>query len=923
MNLVISFAGDALVCIFRCGEGSGLPPEASTKRALTCAFQLKDHYTETLTAHIAISYGQMSFATLGGHRNEWTYLLNGECISELSSCLDDAGSREIVTTEGFFQAISSVLTPEERVMAYQNRHKNRLFKKYKSAGYEKESVLRFNLFSTSTEFLSQAKLFVPRPALDAIEVGTFSSLAELREVTTLFLKLDSYSSELHKDPVSLQDFFVVVQNRLHEQGGFMRQFLIDDKGCVFIGMWGVPSLAYTNNCSRALVCAVGIERSCGSLGHHVSIGITTGGVFCGNIGSDLRRDFVGIGATVNLAARFMSKAEGCILIDELTYGRLPDDKKALLSRSYGMDLKGVTGKIYPYFYVGDGDILQTNPQEEDQQSIGLVMRKQVADAFKIVLDTVINYKNLAGNAVSNAATGNRILRTPSKSLADAQKAHARRNSELQRLGARQDDRNKSREDRIPSALYNRLGAGELGGETRNSLFRNVGGENDRTSVRRKNSILGRVFTVDQQEVNNGEDTVFLVNCVVIEGAPGMGRATAARHFKDLAKKAGLRVVAVSSRIGDEAVSFGLIKSLVTHLIGEERFHDEPQQRNALLEALITISPNLDMSLYSQELFDLSLLLGLDWKPASKKEDTHQIRRATSTAVTNKNASRVVVEIVKYLILKEPTALVIENAHHLDTLSWNSLRMLLQCNLQVAVLLTLQSGYNDKLLNNASLSEKLKFNSKPDEMSPTSELYTELTSNPRCELVRLLSLNQDEVGDILIARVKNNVTITKELVNLVLEASSGNPYWCESIAQYINERGDKEFKEAMQSNQSGGVSNALSTLVVSKLSILKQEEQLIIKFASAIGEEFSEIVLDAVIPERFRLNLKTHINSLISFGFLKQRSDSSDKDILCFQNSRIKNIIYEMLPPREAAKTHLDIARFIECSEANLKPYYPL
>ena len=854
---------------------------------------------------------------LGGHRNEWTYLLNGECISELSSCLDDAGPREIVTTEYFFQAIQSVLTPEERVMAYQNRHKNRLFKKFKSTGYEKETMSRFNLFANSTEFLSKAKLFVPRPALDAIEVGTFSSLAELREVTTLFLKLDSYSSELHKDPVTLQEFFLMVQNRLHEQGGFMRQFLIDDKGCVFIGMWGVPSLAYTNNCSRALVCAVGIERSCSGLGHHVSIGITTGGVFCGNIGSDLRRDFVGIGATVNLAARFMSKAEGCILIDELTYSRLPDDKKTLLSRSYGMDLKGVTGKIYPYFFVGDGDILRMNPQEDDQQSIGLVMRKQVADAFKIVLDTVMNYKNLAGNAVANAASGNRILKTPSRSLADAQKAHARRNSEFQKL-ARGDDKSKSKDERISSTFY-RIGVGDNGGE-RNSIFRNGAGEGDRSSMRRKSSLLGRVFTGDVDA--NNQDSVLLVNCVVIEGAPGMGRATAARHFKDLAKKAGLRVLALSSRIGDEAVSFGLIKSLLTNLIGEERFHDEHQQRASLLEALIVITPNLDMSLYTQELFDLSSLLGLNWKPASKKEDHNQVRRVTSTAVTNKNASGVVVEIIKYYILKEPTALIIENAHHLDALSWNSLRILLQYNLQVAVLLTLQAGYNDKLPNTASISEKLKFN-KTDDVTPMSEVYTEITANPRCELVRLLSLNEDEVGDILIARVKNNVTITKELVKLVLEASSGNPYWCESIAQYINERGDQEFKEAMQSNQSGGVSNALSTLVVSKLSILKQEEQLIIKFASAIGEEFSEIVLDAVIPERFRLNLKTHINSLISFGFLKQRSDSSDKDILCFQNSRIKNIIYEMLPPREAAKTHLDIARFIESSEANLKPYYPL
>jgi hypothetical protein len=62
---VISFAGDALVCIFKINPNTMLSPAAASKRALQCAFKLKDHYTETLTAHIALSYGQMTFATLG------------------------------------------------------------------------------------------------------------------------------------------------------------------------------------------------------------------------------------------------------------------------------------------------------------------------------------------------------------------------------------------------------------------------------------------------------------------------------------------------------------------------------------------------------------------------------------------------------------------------------------------------------------------------------------------------------------------------------------------------------------------------------------------------------------------------------------------------------------------------------------------
>ncbi len=62
-------------------------------------------------------------------------------------------------------------------------------------------------------------------------------------------------------------------------GGFLRQFLVDDKGCVLIAMWGTPSFTYSNNCSRALRFAVSLVRQAGTLGHKCSAGVTTG--MCG------------------------------------------------------------------------------------------------------------------------------------------------------------------------------------------------------------------------------------------------------------------------------------------------------------------------------------------------------------------------------------------------------------------------------------------------------------------------------------------------------------------------------------------------------------------------------------------------------------------------------------------------------------------
>jgi hypothetical protein len=69
---------------------------------------------------------------------------------------------------------------------------------------------------------------------------------------------------------------VSAQEVLSKSGAFIRQFLIDDKGCVLIACWGVPTCSYFDNAHRALSSAVAIKTSFNQMGMRVSFGITTG-----------------------------------------------------------------------------------------------------------------------------------------------------------------------------------------------------------------------------------------------------------------------------------------------------------------------------------------------------------------------------------------------------------------------------------------------------------------------------------------------------------------------------------------------------------------------------------------------------------------------------------------------------------------------
>ncbi|CAM9156298.1 unnamed protein product, partial [Phaeothamnion confervicola] len=168
-----------------------------------------------------------------------------------------------------------------------------------------------------TRLIGSLMRFVPTPVLDNVNAGSIDYMAELREVTTMFLRLDSYSPVANRDLCSLGPYFDVVARALAAREGFLRQFLVDDKGCVLIACWGVPSATHPDGCERAIEAATSAWTRLGHMGMAVSVGITTGRALCGNVGSKIRCEYAMIGAVINLAARLMAAANGAIMCDEV------------------------------------------------------------------------------------------------------------------------------------------------------------------------------------------------------------------------------------------------------------------------------------------------------------------------------------------------------------------------------------------------------------------------------------------------------------------------------------------------------------------------------------------------------------------------------------------------------------------------------
>lgn len=366
--------------------------------ALYCALELRDICTETLTVHVALSCGEMCFGILGGVDDRWECLISGTCLMQLSQCLDDAPSKNIAITSELVVILGSDLTKEFEIEHLPSGN-CRVLKKYNStalipgaasSGDNSTEGLNgnMNLFSNITwvtlcsrpNYLELLDRFLPQPVLLAVQGGSLSLLAEIREVTTVFMKWDFYDEIKYRDLITLQEYLHIVQSILYGLGAFIRQFLVDDKGCVLIANWGVPTASYLDNAQRALRASVMIKNEFDFFKLKCSFGITTGNVYCGCVGSEQRREYAVVGDVVNLSARLMSKANHGIYIDESTYSRLTYEILRNLKQLPPMKVKGKIHPINAFAYESDDipELAQPNVEDyEIKHSCKLLLQRHI------------------------------------------------------------------------------------------------------------------------------------------------------------------------------------------------------------------------------------------------------------------------------------------------------------------------------------------------------------------------------------------------------------------------------------------------------------------------------------------------------------------------------------------------------------------
>ncbi|XP_059051739.1 adenylate cyclase type 10-like [Achroia grisella] len=199
---------------------------------------------------------------------------------------------------------------------------------------------------------SEIRKFMIRPVLTQIDAHQpLEYLTEMRQVSILFITLKPRDCSFPQFVTIVNNAYEITCEIVYKSMGCVNKIILFDKDIMILVIFGLRGFKHESEPQAALKCAYSIQKSVSALDGvlEVSIGVTTGQVYCGVVGHPLRREFTVIGAIVNKAARLMCGFRNKITCDENTY-----IKSKICTNGFTLqpkiELKGIMhpGKIYEY-----------------------------------------------------------------------------------------------------------------------------------------------------------------------------------------------------------------------------------------------------------------------------------------------------------------------------------------------------------------------------------------------------------------------------------------------------------------------------------------------------------------------------------------------------------------------------------------------
>ncbi len=302
-GIIGKFGGDAMTVLF---PYTSRTRQATVRRAIQCAVEMQanmDRYRAlptsagqfTLAMKAGLALGPVLCSTVGDPEIRLEYLIAGELLDLCADAEHHADKGEVVIHDDLLAHAGHIEVVEDRdgfsCIA-------RLKRRARPAPLPDLGSLPPPVIDTLSTYL--------HPSLaQRLRANQSSFINEHRKVTVLFVSFSGFDYDHDPDvPAKLQHYLSAVIHIVHRYDGYLNKVDMGDKGSKYIILFGAPVI-HENDEERALRCALELVAlpDC-----QTRIGVNTGFVYCGQVGSPTRQEYTVMGDTVNLAARLMQAA---------------------------------------------------------------------------------------------------------------------------------------------------------------------------------------------------------------------------------------------------------------------------------------------------------------------------------------------------------------------------------------------------------------------------------------------------------------------------------------------------------------------------------------------------------------------------------------------------------------------------------------
>ena len=367
---LVDFAGDGILAIWTAqAQGSHASAQGAladaVRAAESCARGIQsamDRFPAAegaeLRFYAGIGAGRVSLLEVGGVEGRWRFLVAGEPLAQMGAAKAACDAGEVVLSKeaaGILRGMPlvgapAVSAPRGRTVA--------------SAGEASPDALRAYLVDV---------------VLRRLDAGQTAWLAEFRLASILFVVVPAFDVESDGGRRRVREAMRGAQERIFALDGSLNQVMADDTGLVLLAAWGVPDHTHEDDARRAVQAANEIRAVLAASGLDARVGVASGRVFCGAVGSEARCRYALVGAAVNRAARIAMASTTTARCDERT--RELAERWLGFNEGESLALKGIDEPVRAF--------TSTGPKRASQARANVTAvsgRKREREAIESALD---------------------------------------------------------------------------------------------------------------------------------------------------------------------------------------------------------------------------------------------------------------------------------------------------------------------------------------------------------------------------------------------------------------------------------------------------------------------------------------------------------------------------------------------------------